>query len=386
MRSLRLALLVIAQIVVALIIVEVLGQAYFNNPFSAPNRYLFTSLDSFRDVGPFWTYRQNIDAKEVAIYQTVFGGFEKEYECDYHADKLGFVDNESSGNRDYDFLLLGDSFTQGQGGCPWAGTLRQHLPGASIYNAGLQGTGPANWAPIAQYLLQQGLRFRAAIVIFISDDFRRHLTNYDEKQLACLHDPTLCDGDFFYPIVSGLDLMKASAERAQGTLGFTQRATYTQSAIYFCERYLWVSCFIAEGVKHLIQPPQLPIPISEDARRGLDSLLTTFPRLLLIRVRTKDEVALKSDNVSTIAVKRFLRDRNIDWTDCTIRYDGFLTRDPHPNSNGYRQLAQCIAQILRDPQRAYIWGRDTGLHHPPRPSADRPKVRSSQAHEQPIPE
>jgi hypothetical protein len=342
---LRLAFLVLAQIIVALSIVELLGQAYFGNPNDFSDyRFLFTSPDSFRNVEKFWTYSPNAVVKEVAMYQTALGGVEKEYDCDYRTDRLGFVDNQNSSRRDFNILLLGDSFAQGQGGCPWASKVRQYLPGVSIYNAGLQGTGPGTWAPIARYLLEQGLRFRTALVIFISDDLRRHLSNFSEGQLGCLHDIALCHGHFFYPMPPGLDITRTSSERAQG------RTSLFQRTLYFWEEHLWVTQFLASRLKHLVQATPQQDLISDDARNGLDWLTGNFPRLRFVRILTKDELALKSDNAATLVVERYLRDHKIDWAVCDIGYDGFLHRDVHPNREGYERLARCISRIVADVQ------------------------------------
>ena len=343
-RLMRLGALVFVQVIAAFALMEVVGQIYFDNPFPWAERFLYTSPDSFRDVGKFWTYSPNRDITETAIYKTGPGTFEKEYECHYPTDHLGFVDNVAHDSSDYDYLLLGDSFTQGQGGCPWAHRLRQELAGKSIYNAGLQGTGPGTWAPISRYLLQQGMRFGTVVVVFISDDFSRHLANYGSEQLECLHDLSMCHGAFFYPIAAGLDLKKSAAARAPQTSSFGQRA---QS---FCEEYLWVTCLIAEGAKHAFQPPQLPPMVSADGRDGFDWLMANFSsQLRFVRIRTKDELALKSDDAATIAVRRYLDERKIHWEDCDIGRDGFLRHDPHPNGNGYRRLADCIARILKKP-------------------------------------
>lgn len=352
-RSLRLALLVIAQIIVALIVVEILGEMYFNNPNSVGERFLFTSPDSFRDIGKFWTYSPNRTIREVAIYQKALGGFEQEYDCLYPTDRLGFVDNRNSDRKDFDFLLLGDSFTQGQGGCPWASRLRHEVPGVSIYNAGLQGTGPGNWAPEAQYLLDNGLRFRNEIFIFISDDFRRVLFNYGQALFSCLHDISLCHGQFFYPITPGADLMKISAERARGTMSLYDRV------LYFWQEHLWVTEFLAAQIKDRMFGAPQPDPISDDARTGLAWLRSHFPHLRFIRIRTKDEVAFGADDAPTLAVRRYLHKQHITWTDCDIGYDGFLHRDPHPNTVGYSRLAKCVAKVILDTREVRSVGSQT---------------------------
>jgi hypothetical protein len=70
-----------------------------------------------------------------------------------------------------------------------------------------------------------------------------------------------------------------------------------------------------------------------------------IPRL---RIRTKDELALKSDNAATVAVGRYLRGQKSGWTDCDIGYAGFLRRDPHSNRKGHLRLAKCISKIIGD--------------------------------------
>ena len=353
----RIVLLILVQIAFAVGAVEVLGQLYFHNPYSYwEHRFVFMTQDGVRNIGKAWTYAPGREIKETIIYQTPLGGFEKESECEYPIDRLGLVDNENTDRREFDLLLLGNSFTQGQGGCPWASTLRRYLPNVSIYNAGLYATGPGNWAETTRYLMEEGLRFRTVIVIFISDDFTRYNWNHSNEQLDCLHDITKCDEhSFFYPITPNLDLVRISRERAEAQDLQSSReralplgmARVLRRAHYFWNKYLWVSYFLASNTKNLVlASPSRPL-ITQDAKEGLAWLMANHPNVKFVEIRQKDEAALDSSNAMTLLVEQYLRGRKVDWAVCDVGYDGFLQNDGHPNRQGYDRLAQCLSKVVQ---------------------------------------
>jgi hypothetical protein len=323
--------------------VELLGQIWFNNPYYYwEERYLYITPDSIRNVEDFSTYVPGAALEEVGIYRSSTGRFFEEFRCRYQVDELGFLDNPPSADRHYDILLLGDSFTQGQAGCSWVDKLRARLPTLKIYNAGINGTNFQHWAVTKDYLERHGYSFDKALVIFISDDFYRHFTQWTEAPLQCLHDVGRCTTQFIYPLKPDLDLIAMSRKRA--LLRDTSRLR--GRVIYFWKRNLWVSYFLYENLERLLGS-RSPLPaIAPEMTAALSRILTTSKAVRLVRVLQKDETALQADNAESIAAGDYLKEHRIDFDTCDVGYDNYFPYDGHPTSRGYDRLAECLSKII----------------------------------------
>src|SRR5262245_5236887 len=113
-------------------------------------------------------------------------------------------------------LLLGDSFTEGQGASPWFYDVEKRWPAESQYqlvNGGLWGTGFQHWTPIYRRLAA-ALPVRKVVVVFIADDWVRFVFPTPPETLACLQASPNCDGSsLFYGLPD--DPAAAEAERQQ---------------------------------------------------------------------------------------------------------------------------------------------------------------------------
>ncbi len=340
--------LILFQFLVGVAIAELLGRLYFANPsYYWEHRYLFVTPDALRNVDDVWLFKPESEITETGIYEDAFGRFFKEFECRYQTDEFGFFENPARAGKNYDILLLGDSFTAGEGGCSWIGLLRSLLPGISIYNAGVEGTGPETWWKFLQRLSERGLTFRYVIIIFIPDDFFRHAGVINERQLGCLHDIAKCHGDFYYPATAQSDLFEISAERARiGTNhGLKDEITF------FWKRYLWVSHFFYAGLKSVLSADRPQPIIRESVGEALKHILDAEPSTKLVRVLQKDEIALKSTNALGFSVQNYLLRQGLAFAICDPKYDGYFVYEGHPNSTGYSRLAECVADIVRRSDR-----------------------------------
>jgi hypothetical protein len=328
---------------------ELLGQLYFaGNPnYFFEHRFLYTTANSFRNVRGFWTYQPNSRIDEIAIYRTPFRNFFKEYECHYRTDRLGFLDNPESDRRTYDVLLLGDSFTAGAGGCSWVDGLRAKVPGYAIYNAALPGTGWANWAEIKSYLETQGYEFRQVILVFIAGDWSRRLKSKGERELACLRDVTRCVHEVYYPLDEKTDLFEMSARRAR-----LRPNQLSDKLGYLWRKYFWVSEFlVSQGVPLFSQPDVRGVSVDGEATAAFDRIVSISEPTRFVRIATKDEAALRTEDAETLVVSKFFADRSLQFETCRLDMDDFLGYDGHPNRRGYDKVAACVAQVVRGLRR-----------------------------------
>src|SRR6185436_8170322 len=87
-----------------------------------------------------------------------------------------------------------DSFTAGQGGCPWFDRLQSRRPHERLVNGGLLGTGVEQWRRLVVHLQGRGVRVKRVLAIVIGNDFKRAVWTWSPEVLACL-DHAACPVD-----------------------------------------------------------------------------------------------------------------------------------------------------------------------------------------------
>jgi hypothetical protein len=151
---------------------EVLLRFIFLDPdYYWDRRFLFVSPNAYQNRGDrFWTYRPRTTIREVAVYGmpallTAQPKIFVEYDCFMKSNNLGLLQNEDIEAGAAVTVLLGDSFTAGQGGCPWFDRLQARRKTDPLLNAGLMGTGFGHWMRMTQYLQQQGIIAKRLLII-----------------------------------------------------------------------------------------------------------------------------------------------------------------------------------------------------------------------------
>jgi hypothetical protein len=115
------------------------------------NRFTFLSPESFQNHGEgVWTYRANKTIREVSLYAfpTPFGtdaSISVEYDCLMRSNNLGLLQKRDVTPGSVATIIAGDSFTAGQGGCPWFDRLQALRGEENLVNAGLVGAGFDQW-------------------------------------------------------------------------------------------------------------------------------------------------------------------------------------------------------------------------------------------------
>ena len=125
-----------------------------------------------------WTYRPNAAIREVSVYGlpqliSTQPKLTIEFDCPMRSNNLGLLQDDDIAPGTAVTLVLGDSFTSGQGGCPWFPRLQARRPQDRLLNAGLFGTGVDQWWRLLEYLRKQGVVVERVLMISISNDFKR---------------------------------------------------------------------------------------------------------------------------------------------------------------------------------------------------------------------
>jgi hypothetical protein len=294
-------------------------------------RIEFISAGALENRAGYFAFRPSSTIRSVAYFPDKASGFTVEYDCTFASDSLGFLSNAVAYEAS-DVLLLGDSFAQGNGGCPWLPQLAAPIR-SRLYSAAVMGTGVKHWRNIVADLERRKTPSKL-LIVYITHDFYRSDWLFPESQLACLSHGATCRGQFWYPISEGMATLAAQRYALRtprlGTSGMSKLLRY----------HLTASFTLFEKLKK---------GAAGDSDTMLDSvaimreLADRYP-LKLIWVNEKSEVSGPSARTR----KLWQRLRGLDLTPCDIPADGFLERDGHPNAKGYAVLKACVERAVED--------------------------------------
>src|SRR6266700_4117483 len=208
-RKLATCLLMVASVILGICVVEFFGHMFLPSNGNSLAIYkhvheilFFDGPDKiFRNQGDIYTYVPHSEIRDVTGFFSD-DDFKIEYDYRFRTNNLGLVqDADIEPNRE-SLLLLGDSFTEGQGAEPWFRVVSPEIErlGYQAINGGLMGTGFNQWLALESYLVTQHVRIGKLVVLFISYDFNRAVRNLTSNDFRCLSDLALCDlaGSPFY--------------------------------------------------------------------------------------------------------------------------------------------------------------------------------------------
>src|SRR5262245_26628154 len=120
-KLMRSALLLAASCVIGILCMEIAWLALGPGSASEDNRYVLFAQGGggpvFRNLDGFFTYRPGATISTAAYYATATGWF-REYSYSYRTNSAGLVQSADIEPGRPALLLLGDSFTEGQGAVP----------------------------------------------------------------------------------------------------------------------------------------------------------------------------------------------------------------------------------------------------------------------------
>ena len=308
----------------------------------------FDGPDSiFRNTGQIFTYVPNSYIFSRAIYFSN-SSYSTEYAYGFKTNNFGLVQDTDLVRGAKSVLLLGDSFTEGQGAEPWfrkIAPLFERLNYQPI-NGGILATGFPNWWELEQLLSANKIALAKLIIIFISDDFHREKLNWSKDELDCLRSIGLCLGteEFFrLPPASELPqwVAKIRMTREPDDASIKGRIKSVLPATYAVYRFLR-------------QTPRAP-PQTDLGTKMVETFINKMvekygrENVLFIQLPQKDELGgtILPDGLLTRKLIRNVGARFADGTSlCGLNKSDFFVRDGHPNQQGYSKIAKCMEQII----------------------------------------
>ena len=147
----------------------------------------------FENHGDIFTYAPHNTIRNVTAFFSS-DAFSVEYDYRFHTNNLGLTQDTDVAPGRKSLLLLGDSFTEGQGAEPWFRLVSPTIErlGYQPVNGGVLGTGFQQWLKLGGYLSLKNIDVSKVIVLFISDDYQRPVWNVPSQVFKCISSPSLC--------------------------------------------------------------------------------------------------------------------------------------------------------------------------------------------------
>jgi hypothetical protein len=340
---------------VTVILLEFVGIFIGTNRYFWDDRQLFISKGAHRPLGDrgIWTYSPNKEIVYAATYQLFPVEAWIEYRCKFKTNKFGLIEtNFVETDNQVDYLVLGDSYLEGHGGCPWL--TRASLPDTYpiILNGGLQGSGIQHFSLLEEWLSQQ-VEIRNVIVLAISNDFKRSLSpDIWRGRETCLQ-AGKCQAnlDYWWGIdasISDRELLQLSRTRYESRN--LTRGEEIEHTLMYCSFSYDAIFRLASIFRRLSNDENHSAIQKQDFNENFHALLRLrqkYPNLKVILVPQRDEVGwFGVENSDTKLVKRFLAENDVKFTLCHIDLSDYMPIDGHPNSTGYGKIFDCLSAVI----------------------------------------
>lgn len=319
-------------------------------------RFQFISPDVLENRGDgVWTYRPHSAIREAAVYGLP-SGFSKEpkltveYDCRMRSNNLGLLGDNDIAPGTPVTLVLGDSFTSGQGGCPWFSRLQARRPQDRLLNGGLLGTGVDQWWRLLELLGKQGVVVERVLLIAISNDLKRKAWNWTEADLNCI-DKGHCTVEGAYAW-QGVGANETQAElidrtRARYAKRFGHYSIWSFGGLNLEHHSMFLK-FLHTAIDNVAAMKKAargggPLPETDAALRAFKA--SGVPVGVLM-VNQRNEVGPLGNEADAKAAEAVLTAHALPFTWCRLGETDFLAVDGHPTSAGYDKVVVCADQAL----------------------------------------
>jgi hypothetical protein len=313
-----------------------------------------------RDWGGF-VYHPNATIRSQTFYivDEATGEIVKEYDYLIKTNSLGLVQLKNVDPSKPSIILLGDSFTEGQGASPWFYELESRWPDTAfhqIINGGILGTGVEAWGRLYRDVASR-VKIDKAVFIFISHDWNRSVWQFPKKVLDCLMSHSYCTGEEgFYGVSEDpasaeayiAKIAKARIDRAaNATAGKT---ALKRSAIFkklIRPAYYRLRQSI-QGKKTKIAAANRQFEISRKTVRDVVGQLGE-ENVLFLHLPTKWEIGSGPNDLGKKA-REFISGENLRFVD-GFRSCGLTAADyhidGHPDDSGYKKITDCVERAIK---------------------------------------
>lgn len=309
--------------------------------------FLDGHLPIFINHGDIFAYAPHNNVRNVTAFFAA-DSFKIEYDYRYHTNNLGLVQDGDVRPGAASFLLLGDSFTEGQGAEPWFREIAPEIArrGLQPVNGGVMGTGFLQWLLLEHYLQAQGVRVDKLLVPFISDDYERKVWNFTPDDFRCMTDLESCrfQNSLFYRLPSPEAMSSWVARIRASRANRASRAPTSRHGGLAA----WAAAWLPQTyrVYMYFRSGQ----VEQQSRDAITELirLNGADRIAFLHLPQKDELATGPNDLG-VRARRAIRQAGGQLFDgfelCRMTAADYYPTDEHPNRSGYDKIAACVLQI-----------------------------------------
>jgi hypothetical protein len=338
--------LVLFEMVAGLII----GKEISNDQDRSRRYMLFGTSDNtpaFRNQGRIFTYTPNINVRSTTYYEDG-PGLHKEYDYEFKTNNLGLVQKLNINLDQPSTLVLGDSFTEGQGATPWFYDLEsKNSKPIQLINGGILGTGFAQWKILNDQLVESGIRINKVAVPFISDDYQRVIWNFPDRVLNCLGDIKSCKGDEgYYPNPQKDNEAFVTQLRQFRDAEYAHKKTVKEK--HFFRQYFPGLHFIWGYIKN-----EYKLRYANRNLPAIEALIKQYgSNIIFIHIPTKEELERGNtpNSLGQAAREKIITSGGslVDgFNTCGLESKDYFINDSHPNSEGYKKIAVCVDKVIQ---------------------------------------
>jgi hypothetical protein len=303
--------------------------------FSKINKSGEVNSNIFNKADKFYIYEKNSKIRHVKFYIEKGGGKSifKQYDYIINTNNFGLSqDNHILPNVD-SILILGDSFTEGQGYIPWFNNFTNNFEDSKFQfiNGGILGAGFQTFEALLNFLLSRDIKIEYLVIIFIGNDYERPILTFSDFEINCLKFYKECRGNeifYGYPLNDDINdfLRKITELRENNSFNKNNYFPYS-NRIY---SYLKLNFLETKDIKA--------------SRKTLNNFTSKFDeKLLFIHVTDKNESSRGKKSFMSSKAINDIKKKGGKISECKLTHSDFLINDGHPNKEGYKKIADCVA-------------------------------------------
>jgi len=314
---------------------------------------------NFKNEKDFVIYQPNQSIRHMTLFtkEEIVSPNDIIIETDYNIEtnNLGLVMKKDIYKNDRVLLVIGDSFTEGQGAEPWFYDLeKNNYFNTKLMNLGIMGSGPMGWLSLTNHLKEKNsLNIDGVIINIILPDLYRLKWTHNENQKKCLYEG-FCNyrgafqGIDFKKYKSYEEIIKYEFLNKNRKIGSGNDIIINSGVLAFTKSILKQSKLLKDMyygiVRNYFQNPKI-------LKRNIDAISKI------------NEIAYKNLYVNIITTKninkknytldknyklffKYLNENKIDFSWCEISIDGFHKFDDHPNKIGYKKIRDCTSKSI----------------------------------------